>query len=271
MPSDIEEYFSGRRLYGDDFTEAQLREWYDGEREGYAGSVLANQPQYRYHYHELNRFHFFGRIEIAPGSAAIGLGSAYGHEFEPIAARVGRITIIDPSDEFAANGSLGGTPLEYRKPAIDGKLDIADGQYQLATSFGSLHHIANVSGVVRELHRVLAKGGCLLVREPIVTQGDWRRPRGKLTKNERGIPYDIFRRIATDAGFRIEYSALFDFAPFTRFMADIGRPAFTSAVATRVDRGLAALFSFNKKYHRVSFLDKFGPASLAMILRKPAG
>jgi SAM-dependent methyltransferase len=239
VPSDIDEYFSGRRLYGDDFTEAQLREWYDGEREGYAGSVLANQPQYRYHYHELNRFHFFGRIDIVPGSAAIGLGSAYGHEFEPIAARLGRITIIDPSDEFAANGSL--------------------------------HHIANVSGVVRELHRVLAKGGCLLVREPIVTQGDWRRPRGKLTKNERGIPYDIFRNIATDAGFRIEYSALFDFAPFTRLMADIGRPVFTSAVATRVDRGLAALFSFNKKYHRVGFLDKFGPASLAMILRKPAG
>ena len=76
MSLDIEEYFSGRRLYGDDFSDAQLFEWYEGEKEGYAGSVLANSGEYRYHYHELNRFHFFDRISIAPGSAALGLGSA---------------------------------------------------------------------------------------------------------------------------------------------------------------------------------------------------
>jgi SAM-dependent methyltransferase len=263
------DYFSGRRLYGDDFNDEQLRDWYESESEGYAKSVLATQKKYSYHYHELNRFHFFGRIEITPGAAAIGLGSAYGHEFEPIAARLGRITIIDPSDEFATNGSLGVTPLEYRKPAVNGKLDIADEQFQLATAFGSLHHIANVSCVVRELYRVLAADGYLLVREPIVTQGDWRRQRKNLTKNERGIPYNLFRKIATDAGFRIEYAALFDFSPFTRLMAMAGRPAFTSAAATRVDRVLAALFSFNRKYHRVGFYDRFGPASLAMILRKP--
>jgi len=269
MMRDIEEYFSGRFLYGDDFSEAQLVEWYEGEKEGYAGSVLAKRGEYQYHYHELNRFHFFSRIKIEPDATALGLGSAYGHEFQPIAPSLAKITIIDPSDEFAAHGSLEGTPLEYRKPALDGKLDIADGQFHLATSFGSLHHIANVSRVVREIHRVLIDGGCMLVREPIVTQGDWRRRRGNLTKNERGIPHDLFRKIAQDAGFHIEYAALFDFAPFTRFMATVGKPAFTSPVATRVDRLLAMMFSFNRKYHRVGFFDRFGPASLAMILRKP--
>ena len=33
---DIEEYLSGRTLYGDDFTRAQIRDWFADEREGYA-------------------------------------------------------------------------------------------------------------------------------------------------------------------------------------------------------------------------------------------
>jgi SAM-dependent methyltransferase len=269
MITDMSDYFAGRKLYGDDFTNEQLHVWYDGEKEGYAGEVLANQGEYRYHYHELNRFHLFGRADIPRGAHAVGLGSAYGHEFLPIADRLSKITIIDPSDEFAAHGALGKTPLEYRKPALDGKLDFADNHFQLATSMGALHHIANVSAVLREFYRCLAPNGYMLVREPIVTQGDWRQPRRGLTKNERGIPHALIKKIATDAGFRIEHAALFDFAPFTRVMADLGTPAFTSAVATRVDRLLSLAFSFNTKYHRTKVIERFGPASLAMVLRKP--
>ena len=33
---DIEEYLSGRTLYGDDFTPAQIRDWFADEQEGYA-------------------------------------------------------------------------------------------------------------------------------------------------------------------------------------------------------------------------------------------
>lgn len=270
MTNDIDDYFSGRKLYGDDFDDTQLRVWYDGEKEGYAGEVLANQGEYRYHYHELNRFHLYGRVEVPEGAHAIGLGSAYGHEFLPIADRLSKITIIDPSDEFAAHGALGITPLEYRKPALDGKLDFPDNHFHVATSMGALHHIANVSAVLGEFHRCLVPGGCMLVREPIVTQGDWRQPRRGLTKNERGIPYLLMQQIAVDAGFRIEHATLFDFAPFTRLMANIGTPAFTNAAATRVDWLLSSLFSFNTKYHRPKLLDRFGPASLALVLRKPA-
>ena len=73
----------------------------------------------------------------------------------------------------------------------------------------------------------------------------------------------------TNIGFRVEYNALFDFAPFTRVMAELGKPAFTSPLATRVDRALAMLFAFNTKYHRTTFIERFGPASLALVLRKP--
>lgn len=269
MNRPLNEFFSGQRLYGDDFTMEQLQTWYDGEKEGYAGEVLSTPGPYRYHYHELNKFHLFRHIQPLKGARAIGLGSAYGHEFLPVADSLRDITIIDPSDEFAAHASLGKTPIEYRKPAVDGKLAFANDTFDLATSMGALHHIANVSTVVKEFYRCLVPGGFMLVREPIVTQGDWRQPRRGLTRNERGIPYRIMKDIFTAAGFEIEYQALFDFAPFTRLMASFGTPAFTSPSATRIDRVLSLLFSFNTRYHRPRIIDRFGPASLALVLRKP--
>ncbi len=266
----IEEFFLGNRLYGDDFTEEQLHVWYEEEKEGYSGVVLSQQDVYRYHYHELNLFHLFKHVNIPQGAHAIGLGSAYGDEFIPIADQLSKITIIEPSDKFSEHKVLNGTPLEYRKPALNGKLDFPDNHFQLATSMGALHHIANVSTVLREFHRCLAPGGCMLIREPIVTQGDWRYPRRGLTKNERGIPYRLLKMIVINVGFRIDHSAFFDFAPFTRVMAELGTPAFTNPLATRVDRLLSLLFAFNTKYHRTNLIERFGPASLALILRKPA-
>lgn len=89
--------------------DTQPRVWYDGEKEGYAGEVLANQGEYRYHYYELNRSHVYGRVELPEGAHAIGLGSAYGHEFLPIADRLSKMTNIDRSDVIAAHGALGST------------------------------------------------------------------------------------------------------------------------------------------------------------------
>ena len=177
----VEKYFKGNKLYGDDFTEEQLDAWFEEEKEGNSGVVLSNQKEYQYHYHELNLFHLFSRSNIPQGANAIGLGSAYGDEFMPIADRLRKITIIDPSDKFAENEALNGTPIEYRKPSLNEKLDFPDNHFQLATSMGALHHIANVTTVLREFYRCLTPGGYMLIREPIVTQGDWRYPRRGLT------------------------------------------------------------------------------------------
>lgn len=266
----IDDYFSGNILYGDDFSEAQLYAWYEEEKEGYSGIALSHREVYKYHYHELNIFHLFKHIKIPLGANAIGLGSAFGDEFIPIAECLSKITIIDPSDKFGEHEALNGTPLEYCKPNPNGRLDFPDNNFQIATSMGALHHIANVTTVLREFYRCLVPGGYMLIREPIVTQGDWRYPRRGLTKNERGIPYELLKMIVTNVGFRIEHSALFDFAPFTRMMAELGSPAFTNPFATRVDRLFSLLFSFNTKYHRSKFIQRFGPASLALVIRKPS-
>lgn len=270
MHSDMSDYFSGRKLYGDDFSIDQLETWYEQEKEGYAGEVLSRRESYRYKYHALNEYFGFRHIELKAGASALGLGSAYGSEFIPILPRLGHVTIIDPSDEFAARQKLADVPVSYRKPTVDGTLEFPDNAFDLITCFGVLHHIANVSRVLSECRRCLAPDGVMLCREPIVTQGDWRKPRRGMTRNERGIPLLLFQEMVRDCGLSMERASLFDFSPFVRIMDSLGAPVFTSRLATLVDNALARLFSFNTSYHRVRFMEKCGPASVFMVLRKNA-
>ena len=86
-----------------------------------------------------------------------------------------------------------GTPSKFR--------DIL--AFALVTCFGVLHHIPNVSFVMSELGRVLEPGGVMLLREPVISMGDWRKPRRGLTKRERGIPLHLLQRIAVESGFEV--------------------------------------------------------------------
>jgi hypothetical protein len=54
-----------------------------------------------------------------------------------------------------------------------------------------------------EICRVLNNDGVFLFREPIVSMGDWRENRHGLTKNERGIPIKVLKRIIKENHFEI--------------------------------------------------------------------
>ncbi len=262
-------FFSGEALYGDDFAGERLAKWYAGEREGYASEVGKRTEAYRYKYHEINRFYGYRYLAGRTGLAVLGIGSAYGDELLPIAPQSRSFDIIEPSDQFSDNRSINGVPAVYHKPREDGIFDFADDSFDVVTSFGVLHHIATVSTVVNECFRVLKPGGYFLCREPIVSMGDWRQRRRALTINERGIPHRIFLRIVRDAGFEVTKASLFDFAPFVRVVDNAGFDCFGTPILTRIDRLLSILFSFNRKYHRQKTLEKFGPASVFLALRKP--
>ncbi|MFO1522890.1 MAG: class I SAM-dependent methyltransferase [Kiritimatiellia bacterium] len=78
--------------------------------------------------------------------------------------------------------------------------------FDLATCFGTLHHIPNVSQVLRELYRVMKPGGFALIREPAISMGDWTRPRPGLTRNERGLPFSWLTKTSREIGFQIRRS-----------------------------------------------------------------
>ena len=98
--------------------------------------------------------------------------------------------------------------------------------------------------------------------------GDWRKPRVGLTKRERGIPLDIFRKIITNSGFRIinEKKCMFPLTKWCKYL--IKKPIYNSQLALFVDNILCTLFVWNYKYHAVNVFDKLRPTSIFYVLKK---
>jgi len=262
-------YLDGTRLYGDDLTPDQIQAWYDDEKEGYA-NLWARRSDYRYEYHALNKLHAFRHLPVSRIEHALGIGSAYGHEFEPIADRIQRLTILEPSDSYSPTQCPLDVPLEYVKPRVMGDLPFADGSFDLIVSFSAWHHIPNVSYVARECARCLRPGGRLLVRDPIISMGDWRQPRPGLTAHERGIPLGIFRDLLQQAGLSIEREAPSGFAPLTKLYQLLNRDIFNDWAGTWLDAALSRSFSFNIIYHRQTPWSRFGPTVWNWVCVKPS-
>jgi SAM-dependent methyltransferase len=166
----MKEYFSGEKLFGNDFNIDQINEWYNQEAEGYAHLGNNDKTTYSYNYQNFNYVHGFSKIPERKFDQVLGLGSAWGFEFEPIVDRISNLTIIEPSNELL-NNLIGDLVPKYVKPAVNGELPFDDNVFDLITCFGTLHHIPNVTFVLEEMIRVLKPDGCLLIREPIVSMG----------------------------------------------------------------------------------------------------
>jgi len=265
--ADIEECLLGHRLYGDDFSEEELAAWFRDEEEGFSGLYGKDKHSYRYEYHALNMAHGFRYLPVQQFEHAISVGGAYGDELIPLLPKLSRITILEPSNAFFSS-SIGGVPVQYVKPDISGLMPFQNGTFDLATCFGCLHHIPNVSRVVGELYRCLAPSGYAVVREPIVSMGDWRLPRAGLTKRERGIPLPCFRRIITTAGFSIRKETLCGFPLIPRFSGFMNEHVYNSPLMVSWDRMLSRLFAENYVYHSSKWLKKLKPTAVSFVLQK---
>ena len=267
----MEIYLSGESLYGDDFDISGIEKWYEQEKEAYSGLINSYEKTYYYKYNNLNLLHGFNRIPSdARFSKVMGLGAAYGDEFAPVEDRIEDIYIVEPSDELV-NKKQSGKTINYSKPAIDGSLAFPDNHFDLITCFGTLHHIPNVSYVFSELARVLKPGGYLLVREPVVTMGDWRNERPGLTKNERGIPIGIFEDLHKKNKL-IVISKQFCFCMTSFLQRKIGRffkkPLFEYKTYLYLDRILSIFFRFNLHYHPRKMVERIAPQNVFYVFTK---
>jgi len=215
----ISEYLKGNKLYGDDFAINQIKQWFEEEKEWYSGLGSCNTNTYKYGYHEISKQLGFKHIPNHVFKNVLGFGSAYGDEFLPIIDKIGTLTIIEPS-LVLRKPDVKGKKINYIEPEIDGHLNISDNQFNLITSLGVLHHIPNVTYVLKEIHRVLDFGNYFLLREPITTMGDWRFQRKGLTKNERGIPKKILETMLNDIGFRTIKKS-YCFFPVAKYFAKL--------------------------------------------------
>ena len=282
-------YLKGIALRGEDFTPAQEARWYEEEQVAYR--ELDYNDEYDYPYHALNTLCGYdpvfgpsvnGHASLGiddTGITAVGIGSAHGVEFDPISLILDEVMIVDPDtsyedDGYYVDGALAtkyvvpgkGTPEDPFIPATSNSAD-------LVTCFGVLHHIAKVGRVIDDIYRVLTPGGVVLIREPIVSMGDWREPRKGLTKNERGIPISLLRQFLAKSGFYVVKESYCGFAPLRKVVDKVtGRNMWSSRALTKIDLLLSKLSVKVRNgvvYHPMHWTDKIGPTSTFIVARKP--
>lgn len=263
-------YFSGSKLYGNDFSQDQIDAWFADEAEGYFNLTQATgeEAKYAYGYHALNRRHGFSKLPQKRFAHVLGVGSAYGDELTPILAHSDRVSILEPSDGFKST-VLNGVPVSYVKPVASGDMPFDSDSLDLITCLGVLHHIPNVSKVVNEFYRVLTPGGYALVREPIISMGDWRKPRSGLTKRERGIPLAVLRGFVEQAGFKVVHERKCVFSLTSRLRHVIAGSVFNNEAVVALDAWLSTLPIWPKVYHARNAVEKLRPTAVYYVLQKP--
>lgn len=264
---DVSEYFSGSKLIGDDFNESEIQEWYEQEKNAYAG-LIDTRDSYYYEYHALNEACGFGIIKRAPPHSirVCGFGSAFGDELKPIQDKIVSTVLIDSASSFHERPQSKGVRTVLAQST--GEINCDTNSFDLITCFGVLHHIPNVSFVMSEFYRCLASGGILMVREPTTSMGDWRVPRVGVTKNERGIPSILFEEIIRKAGFEILKHSPCVFPPLAVLCRKAGMAPYDSKITVFLDLLLSRAFRWNYRYHRSRLIDKFAPASDFYVCRK---
>jgi len=269
-PDLMDQHINDKALYGDDFTIEQIENWYNQEKEAYANLGNKNRETYTYGYHALNNLHGFSYLKSRHFINALGLGAAWGHEFDIIIDRINNLYIIEASD-YLRSEKIGHIKPFYISPEISGAIIYPDGYFDLVTSFGTLHHIPNVSYVISELIRVTKKGGYILIREPIISMGDWTKPRQGLTANERGIPLAIFRDILAKQPVQIINEGLcFTMTAFLQriWIKFSKQPIYTYKSYIKLDKWLSKIFYRNLHYHATGKLQRIAPQSIFYVLKK---
>ncbi len=265
---DIDTCLRGEALYGDNFTGLELRRWYEAESSAYGdiwGEALAETG---YAFHCLNRRHGFAWLPAGGFDAVLAFGCADGTELAPLVGRVNRVYAVEPDTRFHDRQLLGARTT-WHQPATDGRLPFAAESINLVTALGALHHVANVSTVLRELHRCLAPGGYMLLRDPVTSMGDWRKPRPGLTSNERGLPLQWLRQTVAAIGFEIVHQALCLHGLTNLVSRKLRRPVFSNRALVIGDELLCRLTASRLTYHATTPLGKLRPTSVFMVLSRP--
>jgi SAM-dependent methyltransferase len=254
----VESALRGETIYGDDFTAEEIEQWFADEVHGYSSLDHLDSQTGHYAYRALDAAYAWRHLP-ARVERALGLGSAFGSEFEPLAGRVGGLTIIEPEQRYWSP-QVAGIPTHYQSPEPSGRLAFEDGCFDLVTAFGVLHHIPNVSTVFAELLRVLAPGALLIVREPIVSMGDWRAPRRGLTARERGLPFAAISRLCAVHGVKLRAAHMLGFGPLLKMAARVSPSAhWNSRAFVKFDALMSRAFRANYRYHRTKLWQRFAP------------
>lgn len=263
----LAEYYSGQKLFGDDFKLGEICEWYGLEEnacfEGYDQGKKRMPNNDHLHWRAGYRWALRERPSLGK---VLGLGSGNGEEFRPVRKWIEHLYIVESAEGYFHNDAT----TTYAKAQADGTLVFADNFFDTAVNIAVLHHIPNASHVLRELFRTLKPGGYCLIKEPITTLGAWHEPRKPgLTPCERGFPRQLLVAMLRAAGFELVRKTYFEFPPLRRVRDRGGIDTYNSKFWTGLDRLCCRLTDWNYHYHRPGWFQKLAPSYAFLVLRKP--
>lgn len=269
MPADAQRRaLSGDFLWGDDFTDFEIQEWFRDEEHAYA-DMYADTPEYAYEHEALNRRHGFDRLpDGVTFDSVLGFGAAYGDELRPLGARIGHCVIVESADLYRGAARDQGFPVEWRQAIGSGHIDAQSEAFDLVCCLGVLHHIPNVTFVLGELVRVAKPGAHILLREPIISMGDWQRPRRGLTPRERGIPLSYFRRMLRDLPVAVVHEIPCGFSLLSLIDRRSKLRVFNNKRLVALDAFLSRASLGTYRYHGKGPWQKIRPTSVYYVLRK---
>lgn len=263
----LADYYSGRKLFGDDFNEDEIREWYGLEEN--ACFELSDHGRRRMPVNDYMHWRFgYSRVLAARPSLGrvLGLGSGNGEEFRPVRRWIEHLHIVESAEGYFHNDAT----TTYAKARADGTLSFPDNFFDTEVNIAVLHHIPNASHVLRELYRVLKPGGFCLLKEPITTLGDWHRPPRKLglAPCERGFPRELLEQMIQRAGFEPVQKTYFEFPPLRHLRDRRIVDTYNSRFWTTVDQICCGLSGWNYRYHRTGWFQKLAPSYVFWVLQK---
>ena len=273
LPEDItqisdtvfEQLMSGNTIFGDDFDLVEIERWYNDEKNA---SFACYQGVDTTQYHALNWKHGFRFLAGKHFDNCLAIGVADGADIEPLAPQVNRFRCIEPEEKWW-RPDIAGKPSIYHSPSIDGSLrTFDDGVFDLAIALSCLHHIPNVTNVINEMGRTVAKGGFILLREPITMMGDWRLPRPNMTRRERGLPPEPFLLAVEKAGFELKFVTYFDCPLVARGAGLLGIKPFNNRGVVMLDKLLCLALKWNMHYRPSNIWEKIAPSTIFVVAQR---
>jgi SAM-dependent methyltransferase len=263
-PSDL----AGETLYGNDFDDAALRAWLADDERGYfdlhdRGEGAADVAD---DHRAMNEAHG-ALLRDRRYPVALLLGCADGSDFLGLGIEAERLIAIEPARDWWRD-RIGDVPAEFRAPTVSGDIDLPDHSVDLVVCLGVLHHVANVEHVIAELARVLKPGGRMMVREPIISMGDFRAPRPGLTLHERGIPRRLMRAFHERAGLAVKIERPCSSQLVRLGMRKLGIDAYVHAWGVALDRFVSRATMPMTPYWRARPWHKLGPVSVLLVSEK---
>ncbi|MFN2483629.1 MAG: class I SAM-dependent methyltransferase [Candidatus Limnocylindria bacterium] len=183
-----------------------LRDAWESNAAAWARAV--REPGWDHHYERLNAPAFLGIVPPAR-TRTLDLGCGEGRLGRVLAERGHRVVGVDSS---AALVRLAAETIDAVQ-ADATWLPFDDGSFDLVVAFMSLHDMDDMEGAVREVGRVLVRGGrfCVAVEHPFQKAGTWQDAEQIDSPFVIGGSYFAVRRmewIAERDGQRVRYASI---------------------------------------------------------------